>query len=456
MICRILLLVVLAVLAIAIVLIGLHRKPYAMAKYHIIAVAAIVYFIVAICVWERFSHFGSMETWTGIADNIASGAVFTVVCIFSWGIEKKIKNKSEDATKLLQDYDKLAEKYSKDKCVKAKNPDGGMVTYPVILVGECDIPIMESFSEAVQIEDYPDRCFELPTIIELNYNEIFSVHDTSNIFNNRNIRVKRMSVKENVLYMETERTTYYNSLVTNRAADYKFAGGLSVRELFEPGPFMTSLEQSKLSNHLGFNGFVESSDGYVVFVKRAGDMSIGKGTYGDSIGASLKLKYALNKKGEFDYAGLRNAIICEIGDELKIKENALEKMSVFATYRDCVECGKPQLLFYARAKETAAEISETFMKELKTENSRKTTKKLDKKQRQEIKARTDGTELIWIDRKTITDGIAYTSDGINVVGEWGAFYCFKGNEKTVSPIKHLDMVPSASAAVFLLKEYLTR
>ena len=59
---------------------------------------------------------------------------------------------------------------------------------------------------------------------------------------------------------------------------------------------LTILREEKLSNHLGFKGVVESVDGYIPFIKRNDTVSIGKSTYGDSIGALLKTKYALDEK----------------------------------------------------------------------------------------------------------------------------------------------------------------
>ena len=67
------------------------------------------------------------------------------------------------------------------------------------------------------------------------------------------------------------------------------------RDVYEYGPFLPKLRDEVLSNHLGFNGFVESKDGYIPFIKRNRAVSIGKSTYGNSIGASLKTKYALDE-----------------------------------------------------------------------------------------------------------------------------------------------------------------
>lgn len=48
------------------------------------------------------------------------------------------------------------------------------------------------------------------------------------------------------------------------------------REFFQYGPFINPISDSKMSNHLGFNGFIITSDGKVPFLKRNKYVSIGK------------------------------------------------------------------------------------------------------------------------------------------------------------------------------------
>ena len=78
---------------------------------------------------------------------------------------------------------------------------------------------------------------------------------------------------------------------------------------------------SVLSNHIGFNGFIESSDCYIGFIYRGKDVSIGKATWATSIGASLKAKYALDQHFTFSVERLYKGILSEIEDELKIKNS---------------------------------------------------------------------------------------------------------------------------------------
>lgn len=448
--------VISVVIFVAIFFVMGFRYPYQSAKKHGFTVASIALIIAIIYAMELYAHFTEMQSWIGIADNILSGSIFAILCVLFWGLEKKIKNRFEDAEKLRQDYDALAQKYRKNNLIEVVNQDGSTITYPVINLGIGFISLEKDENEQIAIMDSPCDYYQLPTIIENHYVDIFSIHDTSNIYNNLNIRVRSMVIKNNQLKLSTMRTTYYDSLVTNRASDFNLMEGLSVRELFEMGPRMTPLEKSRLSNHLGFNGFVESSDGYIVFVKRSGNMSIAKRTYGDSIGASLKAKYALDNDGNFTYQGLRAAIIEEINDELKIARGDinLNTLSIVAAYRDCVECGKPQLLIFAKSLKTASQISTNFTS--CRQEKLATAKKLDKRQRQELKALVDGTKLIWVSKDSLVNDITYYSDHLEIEKAAGkeGFVSFNERGKNPLAIHSIKMVPSASAAVYMLKKAL--
>ena len=440
---------------ITIFLIMRFKYPYQSAKKHGFTIASIALFIAIVYGMEIYAHFTEIEAWLGIADNILSGSIFAILCIVFWKMENRIKIRFEDAEKLRQDYGVLADKYDNDNLIKATNRDGSVIKYPIINLGTGVISLGQNYNRQILLKDDQHDYYTLPQLIINNYSDIFSVHELSNIYNNLNIRVRSMQLNNNILELNTMRTTYFDSLVTNRAADYNFSEGLSIRELYEMGPKMLPLEKSKLSNHLGFNGFVESDDGYIVFVKRSLNVSIGKQTYGDSIGASLKTKYALNDDGDLTYQGLRNAIIEEIHNELKIdvEDMDLNTLSVIAAYRDCVECGKPQLLVYVKASITAKEMNSKFTDKLKEKYN--SAKKLSKRQRKELKTLEDGKKLIWVHKNDLRENIIYCYDGIKMdkLSKEGFLSVANGKMKTTT-IHFLKMVPSASASIFILREML--
>lgn len=335
----------------------------------------------------------------------------------------------EDSYKLNLSPVSLTRQYSGSRNDFIEAPEGqGEVVYPVVkepYVGGMSIEIRDSLNR-----------YAAPKFVEENFDSLFEAHSSSNIYNQLNIRVDNWYVDSNKFLINTSRTTYFDSLVTNRAMDYQLESGLTIRSKLEPGPFVTPLKDSLLSNHLGFNGHVESSDGWIIMVKRGRNLSIGKSTYGNSVGASLKVKYSLLDKESFSEAGLVEAIKAEIFDELKIEGKSCEKIvlseSVIAAYRDMVEGGKPQLLFYVQTDLTREEIENSFNK--------KVSRRVDKNSMLE-----DGESLIWLHRNDISK-VKYFEDGICAPVYSG------GQSKNL----RLKMLPSAVASLIMLQEYLER
>lgn len=121
--------------------------------------------------------------------------------------------------------------------------------------------------------------YEVPTQIKDNSSLILQAHSKSKVYNNINIRINDLLINKNIIKIKYSYTTYFDSLLTNRAMDYEFKPRITVREIYEPGPYISSFSVSKLSNHIGFNGFVELNDGYIILVKRGKRLSIGKGKW---------------------------------------------------------------------------------------------------------------------------------------------------------------------------------
>ena len=183
-----------------------------------------------------------------------------------------------------------------------------------------------------------------------------------------------------------------------------------------------SLMDSLLSNHLGFNGWVESADGWFPMVMRGKSVSVGKNTLGNSVNASLKTAYALEEELVLDTEGIERAMIFEIRDELKISPEDLDEgPEIIAAYRDLVEGGKPQLLFHINCRLTKDEIDRNFRANVMPKDEEDMV--------------VDGRQLLWINRKML-EKLYITADSIVVEG-----------------VKY-SMTPSHVAALALLVEYL--
>lgn len=355
---------------------------------------------------------------TGVFVSVA----FVMICnTIAYILERFIGKHCEDAVKLTTDYSALIKKYSREKLLVER----GQI-FPVIELAGRNIEGPPFYIEINGCNAH--KHYQLPSQVAKQSDYLFKAHEYSIVYNNMNIRLDDIEVRGLDVELIYSNTTYYDSLITNRAMDYVWENGKSIREIYEPGPFLSTLEESKLSNHLGFNGFVELSDGKIIFVMRSGNLSIGKRTLASSVAASLKVKYCFDDQKRFTLQGLGDAIRCEVLDELKIELNENENLvnSIFSFYRDVLEGGKPQFLFYIKLENMTVDEFETNFK-----------KKIKKNKQQDLKkAVVDGTHFQYftieeLEQSTITSG-----------------------KLIASGKREFDMMPSASASIALLLKYL--
>lgn len=178
---------------------------------------------------------------------------------------------------------------------------------------------------------------------------------------------------------------------------------------------------------------MESADGKIALIFRKKGMSIGEETYSNSVTASLKIKYALDESYLFTKDGLMNAIIEEINDELGIPFKTLitknnEPIQLIAAYRDVLEGGKPQLLFYAKTEMTSEQITYAF-------NSKNTKINCNEKPLAATESMiTDGNFIYWIALEDLLK-------------------CDVFPNKFVHDGKNFTMLPSAAACIVMLQEF---
>ena len=347
--------------------------------------------------------------------------------------------KVEDMMKLTTNYDSLVKKYGHfSKLVKYTNSsesdyltgrkhttsqatnfkndkyDGVEDTY--VFPTEIRASLKNKTTNIV-FDDKEENAYKQPDWIKEHSDELFAAHSHSEKYNSQMLRVNDFKHDEKTATIYLSKTTYLDSLIANRACDYEI-NGVSVREVYEPGPVLHSLKDSQLSNHLGFNGMVETNDHKFIFIKRHNKVSIAKNTWQTSIGASLKTIYALNENKTVDTSSIKNAMIEEMIHEFNLKnlKNLKEKEAemrekfsfeenVLYFYRDLLECGKPQLMFHYELPLSSSELVEAFTNGLKAAKKNKDTFNL--------YCDIDGHNLLLIDREDMKklyltpDGFAY-------------------------------------------------
>ena len=351
-----------------------------------------------------------------------------------------IENDGKKTKKMLDLLGKEVYQFAKDEdgnIAKTKEEDGGIPTYKVVfpilvdaLSGEWKVVIDDSEK---------DDMFKLPEEADAYKDALFKAHDTSHLYNQLNIHVIDWSTQGDNIILKTSRTTYFKSMVTNRALDYRLPNEMTMRDVLQYGPFVPSLSESSeiLSNHLGVNGFVitkeSNGSGRIPLVLRRGELSIAKRSYGPSVGASLKTKYCLNDVKSFNEKGLYSGIIGEIYDELKISQKLTPAdIHIVAAYRDIVEGNKPQLLFFTRIEAD----QKTFLTEFNEAISKKKKDKAGNRAPEDQKEE-DGDTFVWLAENELSK-IIYLPNGIIV------------NERK------LPATPSTVVSLLLLKEYLEK
>ena len=200
----------------------------------------------------------------------------TVVDIISFFINRNLSEKSRFNYKA--EFDK---KYPLCKQYQPQFKIDEPLVFPIIICAN-------SYSKNIVFEDDKDKYHELPSSIEKYKNEIFYSYDNKNITNSLDIRITDIKEEKNRIILKSERTYYLNSILTNRTPDLNFSDGLSIREMFEPGPNLSSLSDSKMSNHIGFNCFIITDDNFIPFIRRKKELSVGAKTIGTSVSASKK------------------------------------------------------------------------------------------------------------------------------------------------------------------------
>lgn len=206
------------------------------------------------------------------------------------------------------------------------------------------------------VVDEPDKFFELDEFIKGSYAQIFSAHSNSAKRNFDTIRLDRYDPESKTFYLS--RSTYFNHLVTNRAVDFKLFEDVSLRTVFEYGPRLSSLEDSKMSNHVGINALVFLSDGRLLIPRRQSSATISKNKITSSIAIMLGFpdEYKSNPREariSADYL-LRSNIFRNLSDRVKLPREVIDEKQTDIQFlgfgQNIYEGGKPQFYFAVTLK----------------------------------------------------------------------------------------------------------
>lgn len=214
-----------------------------------------------------------------------------------------------------------------------------------------DVLIVKDPSVLYKVEDHPTKMFKPDAFVTENYDRIFAAHSGSAIANFDTVRMDDFDPETNTFYLS--RSTYFNHLVTNRAVDFEIFEGISLRNVYEFGPRLNPLSETKMSNHIGINALVFLSDGRLLIPQRKADSTISKNKITSSIAVMLTFpkEYENDPKNAVISAKylLCDNIIKNLSARVKLLEKDIDKENTEVRFlgfgRNIYEGGKPQMYF---------------------------------------------------------------------------------------------------------------
>lgn len=375
-----------------------------------------------------------------------------------------LRNRLEDACKLTRNYESIISKYeySKDDffvywnnrafarfcendSLYARKSEACVFPEEVLYLNRavddarCKARLVAR-NVAIRIVDRPDAWYSMPSYARMHFDELFHAHSKSTTINAPMLRIDSCFVSSAHILLSSSRTTYFDSLVTNRALDVEISKGLTLRAKENHAQRLIPLRKSTLSNHLGLHCVVKTSDGFYAFAWRNKDVSIGKSMLGVSMMAAFKLRGSENERIGFGHVfdGLGKELEGELGigiEDLDDFRLATSQNHLVAFYRDWVEGGKPQLLFKYETRLTATQLSAKF----------------DARRRENVDTSVfDGLDLYYLSESEVgTKDLALFPDGF-----FGRFRKIDEIGRGSVSRRWFDAMPSATAsmALYLLSD----
>lgn len=269
------------------------------------------------------------------------GFLFSTVLLY---IIKVVFNSFEDLIKINYNTEQLLKLYRGDPSYRKELRYGNTVR----TFAYADRLINRGYT--FEVIDDPGKFFSPDDFVMENYSTIFSAHSNSTKFNGTTVRLDRFEMIDGHCKFYLSRSTVFHHLVTNRAIDFILFDNVTLRDMYEYGPVLMPLEESKMSNHIGINALVFLADGRLLVPRRKKDSTVSKNRVTSSIAVKLDLPVG---KTEVDTEHLmRGTIIDNLGARLNLSREQLHLDQVEIDFlgfgQNIYEGGKPQFYYAVR------------------------------------------------------------------------------------------------------------
>ncbi|NAW34737.1 hypothetical protein [Halomonas alimentaria] len=104
-----------------------------------------------------------------------------------------------------------------------------------------------------------------------------------------------------------KKSFYYNYLATNMLPEMRLPGGLTYRDLLEPGPCLSELASALPENHLGLSCLIRTRDGALILPRRSQHTTVFKEQLSPSVSGAANLATCRTPSGDYFATGLAGA-----------------------------------------------------------------------------------------------------------------------------------------------------
>ncbi|WP_447553350.1 hypothetical protein [Vreelandella sp. EE22] len=161
-----------------------------------------------------------------------------------------------------------------------------------------------------------------------------------------------------------KKSFYYNYLATNMLPELTLPGGLSYRNLLEPGPALSPLSSALPENHLGLSCLIRTSDGGLIIPRRSQLTTVFKGQLSPSVSGAANLETCRDEQGNYSAHAWLMKELCEelpfIHDATELFEQPIaeiaRKTQFLGMTRELRRCGKPELFMFLPLEITTQEV----------------------------------------------------------------------------------------------------
>lgn len=293
-----------------------------------------------------------------IPDTLFGTFVGVVLSLLGFAILKCIYNIFEDKSKVSLDnaeFKKIYD-YSYLHDVEFKGTKTQIFYNPLLIYDETKYKMNDFHVEC----DFTKE-FSLTDIVSNNSISLYGAHASSNKAFDDMVRLSDYDPETKTFKLE--KTNYFNHLITNRAIDFKIEGKYTLRQVYEHGPFISPLSDSKMSNHIGINALVFTSDGYLFVPRRSRTATISKHKITSSVACGVRLMDLENNDCSTEYLFktliFKKMINRLTLDEFEIKPDDVE-IKFLGFGQNIYEGGKPQFYFYIKFKNINSNIAKDY------------------------------------------------------------------------------------------------